>query len=68
MIEIIDARPNLSGTDGQKALRVERHPSGDAGQNPCPLRPYVMRNVARHPGTLAAWVIRSDRTQTITRE
>jgi hypothetical protein len=31
MIEIIDARPNLSGTDGQKALRVERSPSGDAG-------------------------------------
>lgn len=31
MIEIIDARPNLSGTNGQKALRVERSPSGDAG-------------------------------------
>ncbi len=26
MIEIIDARPNLSGTDGQKALRVELEP------------------------------------------
>jgi YVTN family beta-propeller protein len=31
MIEIIDARPNLAGTDGQTALRLEGEPIGDAG-------------------------------------